>query len=449
MEQSNLMTKGNITKQLFLFSMPLLVGNLFQQLYNTVDSIVVGNFIGNEALAAVGSSNSLINLIIGFFMGIATGAGVVIAQLYGAKNNKRLFTAVHTAAALTLIGGAVLIVLGVILSPVLLRAMQTPEEVMPNSVLYLRIFFLGSLFNLTYNMGAGILRGVGDSKRPLYYLCAACIVNIVLDVLFVVVFKWGIAGVGIATVIAQFVSAVLVVIQLMITKDAYKFNPKFMTVNRRMTKNILHMGIPSGVQSSIISLSNVIVQANINVFGAAAMAGCSAYMKIDGFVIMPVMSFGMAVMTFAGQNYGAKEYERVKSGAKAGMIISLIYTVPVSILLMILGEKMIGVFTTDMESIRCGVIMLKTLAPTYWTLSIVQVLTNMFRGAGSAIAPTLIMVGNMCGIRMIWVNIMAFLTHDLQAVLSGYPVSWITALVCTVLFAWKGNWMKGYKKNSV
>ncbi len=447
MEKNKLMTEGNILKQLFFFSMPLLLGNLFQQLYNTVDSIVVGNFIGNEALAAVGSSNSLINLIIGFFMGIATGSGVVIAQLYGAKQHKRLHVAVHTAAALTLIGGVALIIIGIAVTPLLLRAMQTPEEVMPNSVLYLRIYFLGALFNLAYNMGAGILRGVGDSKRPLYYLCVASVVNIILDLVFVIVFHWGVAGVGIATITAQLASAVLVIIQLMKTKDVYKFSPREMTISKRMMKNILHMGIPSGVQSSIISLSNVIVQANINVFGAAAMAGCSSYMKIDGFVILPVMSFGMAVMTFAGQNYGAKQYDRVKKGGKVGMMISLAYTLPVSILLFFFGDRLIGIFTSDAESVSCGILMLKTLVPFYWSLSIVHVLTNMFRGAGCAIAPTVIMVGNMCIVRMIWVNILALLTNDLQMVLSGYPISWITALLCSIIFAWKGNWLRRYDKD--
>ncbi len=440
------MTSGNIWLQILFFSIPLLIGNLFQQLYNTVDSIIVGNYIGSEALAAVGSSNSLINLIIGLFMGIATGAGVVISQYYGAKNKDRLFLAVHTSIALTIIGGVALVFLGIVLSPLLLRAMGTPEEVMANSVLYLRIFFCGSLFNLFYNMGAGILRGVGDSKSALYYLCAASVVNIVLDILFVAVLHMGVDGVGWATVIAQLVSAVLVLLKLIRTQDIYKLELKKIRVNKPMMMRILKFGIPSGVQSMIISLSNVIVQANINAFGASAMAGCGAYMKIDGFVVMPIMSFGLASMTFVGQNYGAGLLERVKRGTIAGVVISFCYTVAVSVFLYLFGMKLIGIFSSDTAVIENGYLMMSTLLPYYWTLAFVQVLSNAFRGTGRVIAPTLIMVGNMCIVRMLWVNIATPLTHSLTTVLQGYPVSWILALVCVVVYAWKSNWIQGEKK---
>lgn len=328
-----IMTEGVIWKQLLAFSMPLLVGNLFQQLYNTVDSIVVGNFIGSEALAAVGSSNSLINLIIGMFMGIATGAGVIISQYYGAKDDQKLHWAVHTCMALSLIGGTLLIVLGVLLSPLILKWMGTPEEVMPNSVAYLRIFFCGSLFNLVYNMGAGVLRAVGDSRRPLYYLCVSSVVNIILDMVFVVVFHMGTAGVGYATVIAQAVSSVLTVRTLMKTEDSYRLVPSEIRIDRRMMKRILKLGIPSGIQQSIISLSNVIVQANINGFGAAAMAGYGAYSKVDGFAMLPLQSFCMASTTFTGQNIGAKKAKRVKDGMFQGIAISLIYTAFISVIL--------------------------------------------------------------------------------------------------------------------
>ena len=285
-----LMTEGVIWKQLLLFSFPLLIGNLFQQLYNTVDSIVVGNFIGSQALAAVGSSNSLINLIIGMFMGIATGAGVIISQYYGAADEKKLSWAVHTCIALSLIGGVLLSILGVVLSPFILKWMGTPEDVIDNSVIYFRIFFSGSLFNLLYNMAAGILRAVGDSKRPLYYLCVSSVINIVLDLVFVVTFSMGIAGVGYATIIAQAVSAALAIWALMGTKDIYRVELKKIAIDRRMMKRILAIGIPSGLQQSIISLSNVIVQANINAYGSAAMAGYGAYNKIDGFVMLPLQS---------------------------------------------------------------------------------------------------------------------------------------------------------------
>ena len=304
-EKKITMTEGSIIKSIMLFSIPLLIGNLFQQLYNTADSVIAGNFIGKEALAAVGSSNSLINLIIGLFIGISTGAGVIIAQYYGAKDEEKMQWAVHTSMMLSIIGGILLTFIGVFLSPQILKAMGTPPEVMEQSVIYLRIYFMGSLFNITYNMGAGILRGVGDSKRPLYYLCITSAVNILLDILFVVVLRMGVKGTAIATVISQIISAVLVVWTLCRDDDIYRMYFRKLRIDVRMMKRILAMGIPSGLQSAIISFSNVIVQSNINSFGANAMAGTSSYMKIDGFVILPIMSFGMAAMTFTGQNIGA------------------------------------------------------------------------------------------------------------------------------------------------
>jgi len=294
------MTEGVIWKQLLYFSIPLLLGNLFQQLYNTVDSVVVGNFVGSQALAAVGSSNSLINLIIGMSMGIGTGAGVIISQYYGAGEKEKLQWAVHTSVALSLIGGVLLTLIGVRFSPLLLKWMGTPEDVMPNSVSFLRIFFSGSIFNLVYNMGAGILRAVGDSKRPLYYLGVSSVVNIVLDLLFVAVFKMGTAGAGIATVIAQAVSSVLVVRALMKTRESHRLILSRIAIDKRMMVRILKLGIPTGIQQSIISLSNVVVQANVNVYGAAAMAGFGAYTKIDGFAMLPLQSFCLASTVFTG-----------------------------------------------------------------------------------------------------------------------------------------------------
>ena len=275
-KKNMMMTEGNIWIQILTFSVPLLIGNLFQQLYNTVDSIVVGNFVGKEALAAVGSSSSLINLIIGMFTGIATGAGVLIAQYYGAKDEEKLQWAVHTATTLSLIGGVILTIAGFFLASILLKWMGTPEEVMPNSTEYLRIYFLGSVFNLLYNMEAGILRAVGDSRHPLYYLCIASVVNTVLDFIFVVWFQMGVAGVGLATIIAQAVSAVLVFLQLQHSDAPYRLYFKKLGVDRRMAGRIIRLGVPSGLQTSIISLSNVVVQANINSFGELVMAGCGA-----------------------------------------------------------------------------------------------------------------------------------------------------------------------------
>ena len=328
-----LMTEGVIWKQILAFSLPLLVGNLFQQLYNTVDSIVVGNYVSSQALAAVGTSNSLINLIIGMFLGISVGAGVIISQYYGAKNHRKLSWAVHTCIALSIIGGLGMIVLGVWLSPIILVWMNTPADVLADSTTYLRIYFCGSLFNIVYNMGSGILRAVGDSKRPLYYLIASSLTNVVLDLLFVLAFHWDVAGVAIATIISQGVSAVLVMWNLMRTKEPYRVEIKNIRIDKRMMKRVLMVGIPSGIQQSIISLSNVIVQSNINVYGSAAMAGFGSYSKVEGFIMLPLQTTCMSATTFTGQNIGAKKYDRVKKGIIQGMIMSAIYTVAVSLVL--------------------------------------------------------------------------------------------------------------------
>lgn len=436
-----IMTEGVIWKQLLAFSMPLLVGNLFQQLYNTVDSIVVGNFIGSEALAAVGSSNSLINLIIGMFMGIATGAGVIISQYYGAKDDQKLHWAVHTCMALSLIGGTMLIVLGVLLSPLILKWMGTPEEVMPNSVAYLRIFFCGSLFNLVYNMGAGVLRAVGDSRRPLYYLCVSSVVNIILDMVFVVVFHMGTAGVGYATVIAQAVSSVLTVRTLMKTEDSYRLVPSEIRIDRRMMKRILKLGIPSGIQQSIISLSNVIVQANINSFGAAAMAGYGAYSKVDGFAMLPLQSFCMASTTFTGQNIGAKKAKRVKDGRFQGIAISLIYTAFISVILYLNADKILRIFSPDEAVIAFGHTTMAILLPFYWSIAIHNILMGSIRGSGRTMITMLIGVGNMCILRMIYINLLVPFFPSFEAVMWCYPITWMTTMLMDCVYSAKAKWI--------
>lgn len=436
-----IMTEGVIWKQLLAFSMPLLVGNLFQQLYNTVDSIVVGNFIGSEALAAVGSSNSLINLIIGMFMGIATGAGVIISQYYGAKDDQKLHWAVHTCMALSLIGGTLLIVLGVLLSPLILKWMGTPEEVMPNSVAYLRIFFCGSLFNLVYNMGAGVLRAVGDSRRPLYYLCVSSVVNIILDMVFVVVFHMGTAGVGYATVIAQAVSSVLTVRTLMKTEDSYRLVPSEIRIDRRMMKRILKLGIPSGIQQSIISLSNVIVQANINGFGAAAMAGYGAYSKVDGFAMLPLQSFCMASTTFTGQNIGAKKAKRVKDVMFQGIAISLIYTAFISVILYLNADKILRIFSPDEAVIAFGHTTMAILLPFYWSIAIHNILMGSIRGSGRTMITMLIGVGNMCILRMIYINLLVPFFPSFEAVMWCYPITWMTTMLMDCVYSAKAKWI--------
>lgn len=439
-ESSTLMTEGVIWKQLILFSIPLLIGNLFQQLYNTVDSVVVGRFIGSGALAAVGSSNSLINLIIGLFMGIAVGAGVIVSQYYGAGSKEKMEWAVHTSIAVSIVGGVVLTVAGVALSPYILQWMKTPEEVMADSVLYLRIFFTGSLFNLLYNMGAGILRAVGDSKRPLYYLCVSSVVNIVLDIFFVRNLHMGVEGVAYATVISQMISAVLTMAAMMRTEDIYRLELKKIKIDYRMMKRVLKLGVPSGVQQSVISLSNVIVQANVNLYGAMAMAGFGAYNKIDGFVVLPLQSFCMAATTFTGQNIGAGKPERVKQGMKQGLIICLTYTVVMSTVLYFQAYNILEIFSTEAEVIYFGNLTMLIMMPFYSVLSIHQILMGTLRGAGKSMETMLISVGNMCVLRMIYINF--FVPHfpSYEAVMWGYPITWVTTILMDYLYMRKGSW---------
>lgn len=435
------MTEGSVVKSILLFSVPLLIGNIFQQLYNTADSVIAGNFIGKQALAAIGSSNSLINLMIGLFLGIASGAGVVIAQYYGAKMEDKMQWAVHTSMAVSIWGGILLTVLGVALSPQILKLMGTPKEIMDQSIIYLRIFFLGSVFNVVYNMASGILRGVGDSKRPLYYLCITSAVNIILDLLFVIVFHMGVSGAALATILSQALSAVLVVGTLMRDKDIYTLHLNKIKIDRKMMSRILKIGVPSGVQSAIISFSNVVVQANINSFGANAVAGCSSYMKIDGFVVLPIMSFGMAAMTYTGQNIGAGKKDRVKSGAVKTLMIGGIYCLVMSVVMFCFGKDALTIFSRDAAVNANGYTMLRILVPFYLCISIAQVLGGVFRGAGKSLVTMIIMVGSMVVIRMIWVNLMVLVSPTLATVLWGYPVSWVFAMLGVLVYAWKGKWL--------
>lgn len=436
-----LMTEGVIWKQILAFSLPLLVGNLFQQLYNTVDSIVVGNYVSSQALAAVGTSNSLINLIIGMFLGISVGAGVIISQYYGAKNHRKLSWAVHTCIALSIIGGLGMIVLGVWLSPIILVWMNTPADVLADSTTYLRIYFCGSLFNIVYNMGSGILRAVGDSKRPLYYLIASSLTNVVLDLLFVLAFHWDVAGVAIATIISQGVSAVLVMWNLMRTKEPYRVEIKNICIDKRMMKRVLMVGIPSGIQQSIISLSNVIVQSNINVYGSAAMAGFGSYSKVEGFIMLPLQTTCMSATTFTGQNIGAKKYDRVKKGIIQGMIMSAIYTVAVSLVLYFFGGEVLKIFSSEPDVIRFGQEAIGIIVPFYLTMTVHQIIMGTLRGAGKTFVTMLIGVGNMCILRMIYINCLVPFFPSFHAVVLCYPITWITTMLMDVLYCWKAKWL--------
>ena len=439
-----LMTEGVIWKEILLFSIPLLLGNLFQQLYNAVDSVVVGNYIGAQALAAVGSSAPVINLLVSFFMGLAVGAGVIISRYFGARKKEELHIAVHTSLALTFAAGLVMTLIGVLISPYVLQWVGTPSDVMESSVLYLRIYFLGILSVMVYNMGSGILRAVGDSRNPLYFLIVSSVTNIILDMLFVIVFHMGIAGVGWATLIAQTISAVLSMLLLMRTKEEYQVKLKHIRFHKHMLYEIVRLGLPSGLQNAIVSFSNVIVQSNINAFGSLAMAGCGSYTKIDGFAILPVMSYSMALTTFTGQNMGAKKYDRVKQGAKTGILMSVITIVCISALLLILGPNVLAIFSSDPTVINYGLYMMHVLAPGYIFLAISHAFNGIIRGAGITTVPMIVMVTCWCGLRMAWILTSVPLFHDIGVVFMGWPLTWIASALWLFLYYRKGSWMTRY-----
>lgn len=441
-KQKGLMTEGVIWKELLLFSVPLLLGNLFQQLYNAVDSVVVGNYIGAQALATVGSSAPVINLLVSFFMGLSVGAGVIISRYFGARNMESLQDSIHTSLALTMTAGIFMTLFGIIFSPTILRWIGTPSDVMSSSVLYLRIYFGGILSVMLYNMGSGILRAVGDSKNPLYFLIVSSITNILLDLLFVIVFDMGIAGVGWATLIAQTISAVLTLLLLIKTKQEYKVTLKKIRFHKDKLIEIIRLGLPSGIQNGVVSFSNVIVQSNINAFGSLAMAGCGAYTKIDGFAILPVMSYSMALTTFTGQNMGAKKYDRVKQGARSGIIMSLLTTIAISALLLIFGEQVLSIFSDNPKVISYGLYMMHVLAPFYIFLAISHAFNGIIRGAGITTIPMIVMITCWCGMRMTWILASVPIFHDIGVVFMGWPLTWAASALWLFLYYKKGNWMK-------
>ena len=396
----NVMTEGPIWKKIVLFALPIMWGNLFQQLYNIVDSLIVGNFLGKDALAAVSSSGSIIFLLVGLFSGIFIGAGVVISRYYGAKDYKNMSLAIHTSIAFALVSGIILTVVGIMLVPLLLQLMKTPESVLPNSILYFRIYFSGVMAVILYNTASGIFQAVGDSKHPLYYLIISSITNVVLDLLFVAVLDMGIAGAGYATVISQCVSALLGFIRLSRLDTVYRVNWHKITLNPAMLKQILSMGIPSGLQNSIISIANIVVQSNINAFGAMAVAGCGAYSRIEGFGFLPITSFALSMTTFIGQNLGAKKYDRDKKGSRVGIFATTRLAALVGLLIYWLAPLLISGFSRVPEVIEYGTLQARTVALFYFLLAFSHCIAGILRGAGKSAGHALMLVYHSYHIRI-------------------------------------------------
>ena len=438
--KTKLMTEGSIWKNILLFSVPLILGNLLQQLYNTADSIIVGNFVGSNALAAVGSSGSPIFLLIGFSQGIAVGAGVVVSQFLGAKDKQDAQLSVHTSLALATILGAILTVGGIAISRTLLTAMNTPAEVLEDAVTYMQLYFGGVLFSVVYNMAAGILNAAGNSRRSLLYLGVASITNIILDLVLIAGLKLGVAGAAIATDISQLVSCVLSLRFLMRVDDDYHVNAKEIRVNKNMAGKIIKVGLPTGIQNMVISLSNILVQASVNGYGAAAMAGFAAYMKVDGFNILPIMSFSMAVTTFVGQNFGAGKMDRVKKGMWVTVLMSIAYTVLTGALLLWGQDPIMHLFTSDETVIAFGQQAMHYFCPFYWMLGILHSLAGTVRGTGKSVPPMVVLLVSLCLFRIVWIQFALSAFAGIEGVFILYPVSWGLGAVLMILYTWKGNW---------
>ena len=433
----HLMTEGNIWKQILLFSVPLVLGNLLQELYNTVDSVIVGNYVGSHGLAAVSAGTALINLFIAFSQGSAVGAGVLIAQYLGAEDEKATHSAVHTSLAVSVVLGAVLSILAFLFGGKILIWMKTPESVLGEASIYLRIYGIGILFNIVYNMAAGIINAAGNAKKSLEYLGVASVLNIILDLVLIVGAGMGAAGAAVATTISQLVSCVLALGYLMQSREIYRVEIRKIRIQKGMLFRIIALGLPTGIQNMLTSFSNVIVQSGVNGFGGGAMAGFGAYMKIDGFNIMPIRSFTMAITTFAGQNYGAGKGERVKKGMWITLAIGAIYTVITAVLLLTFSREMIGLFTKEPEVIRYGVLAMRYLCPFYAILSVMHILAGVARGLGKTLPPMLILITAMCVLRVFWVQMILPHWRSMDMLCVVYPISWILGMVMMAIYTWR------------
>ena len=458
-KKTRLMTEGSIWKSILLFSVPLILGNLLQQLYNTADSIIVGNFVGSNALAAVGSSGSPIFLLIGFSQGIAVGAGVVVAQYLGAKDREDAQRAVHTALALAVLLGLILTIGGILVSRALLTAMDTPAEVLEDAVTYMQIYFGDGLFSVLYNMAAGILNAAGNSQRSLLYLGIASGTNILLDLVLIAGLRMGVAGAAIATDISQLVSCVLALRFLMRVQDDYRVTAREIRVHGKMAVRIIKVGLPTGIQNMVISLSNILVQASVNGYGAAvrdrpwhpawrngygaaAMAGFAAYMKVDGFNILPIMSFSMAATTFVGQNFGAGKLDRVKKSLWVTLGMGVIYTILTGVLLLAFQDPIMHLFTHEEDVVAFGCTAMHYFCPFYWELSILHGLAGTVRGTGKTIPPMVVLLVSLCVFRIGWIQWVLPFFSSIDGIFLLYPVSWGLGALMMVGYAWKANWLE-------
>ena len=446
--QRKSLTEGSIWKGILLFALPVFLGNVFQQLYNAFDAWCVGNYIGDDALAAVSSSGSLIFMMVSFFNGLSMGAGVVIARAFGARQHDEMRKAIHTAIAFGLVTGAALTVVGVALTPTILRWMGTPAEVLPQSITYFRYYFCGGLFIVMYNIFVGILHAVGDSRHPLYYLIISATVNVVLDLLFVAGLGLGVGSAAIATTISQGISALLCCIHLLRTKEVYRITMKEIRFHKKSLMDIVRYGLPSGVQNSVIALANVVVQSNINSFGKAAMAGCGSYSKLEGFVFLPVTCFTQALSTFVGQNLGAGKHERVKKGVGFGIACCCILSELIGICCYFLAPQLIGFFSETQEAIDFGVSHMRTICLFYFLLAFSHCIASIMRGAGKATVPMFTMLGCWCLFRVTYITIAVKLVNRLTTVSWAYPITWTLSSIVFLIYFLKVDWIHNFDREN-
>ena len=433
---ANQITEGVIWKQLLLFFFPIVFGTFFQQIYNTADTIVVGRFVGKEALAAVGGSASqMVNLIVGFFVGLASGSAVVISQFYGAKDQNNLKKTLHTSIAFSIAASVMIGVGGFFLAEPVLKLMHTPSDVMKDSVLYLHIYFAGILFNLVYNMGSGILRAVGDSRRPLYVLIVTCVLNILLDVVFVVIFHMGVGGVAAATVLSQAVSAAIIMWILIRTEEIFQVKVKEIAFHARHLKGILRIGIPAGLESVMYSIANLVIQVFVNNLGTDTVAAWGTLGKIDSMFWMVMNAFSISITTFVGQNYGAGKFTRMRKSVKVCMLMAFAGAAIVSGVIFAFGGWIFGIFTSDEGVIAAGVHMIRFLLPSYSLYVVIGILSGALRGAGKVLVPMLLTCGGVCSIRMLWLFGVVTRHPGIDSIMLSYPVSWtITAILFIVYY---------------
>ncbi len=432
--KKNGITEGVIWKQILIFFFPILVGTFFQQLYNTVDAVVVGRFAGKEALSSVGGSSSqIINMVVGFFTGLSAGSTVIISQFYGARNKERMHKALHTAYAFSIAFGIVFGILGVLFTPQILEAMNTPENLMADSVLYVRIYFAGLIFILIYNIGSAILRAIGDSKRPLYYLIVCCGVNIVLDLVFVLGMQLGVLGVAVGTLISQGISAVLVTRALMYHTEDLKLELGKIRIEKDLMETMLQIGLPTGIQSCMYNLSNIIVQTALNALGVDTMAAWTAFGKIDGLFWMMNGAFGIAATTFVGQNFGAGKYDRVKKGTQECLLMSASCALLFSAVVMPSGAFLFGIFSTDASVVQIGLRMMHVISPTYFLFTFIEIYSGSLRAQGHVLVSTIMTMTGICLLRIVWTTLIVP-KGTLEQIISCYPITWLVTAVCMIVY---------------